>query len=569
MLRNIFHVDALGAALTALPIVLSGQGAATGSPRAVPSHALILGVPFISWSEAASLDYAGKNIVNPSVPASQGMVLEYWGQELAVLKSSELTLPGWVQQGGDSGSLAALKDYAARGIPVIVCLAITPIAQNAGPAAVATMAMTDTTVRDAFEHGGPSSGVLGLMVALDTLRRWGQVVGVEPLRESVFMACRVVVGYDDARNVVILHDPSFGPAWEVSYHDFDAMWSIWDHFYVATYPSNFAEVLAKRPPASPYPARTVGQQAAEDFVYGYALASVGRRSEAEARLKDGLAISGLPDGYRHLLLLELARIAEARRDPTTAIALYEQASVLLPEDQWPWLYLGRLYQHEAKTRGMLAEPGAWQKGDSLLHRATALCADPEARNAAWNSLPHDLVIMPGCEKPTLPQPLPHLAPGEISYELPGSGWKQDTGPWLGFLRVEIPGSRAQAISVLPRDVPNSLRGLPIERQVAEYFDMERHSPHDPPWTGFVEGSREIAHRRYPTLTAQKRVGTDASHPLIADVLFVVVFPEDFAARQRFYVIMWEDFHPPSEPGAGPKALDGFVSSLRIARAQHR
>ncbi len=63
------------------------------------------------------------------------------------------------------------------------------------------------------------------MIALDTLRRWGTVLRLELMRESVFMACRVVIGYDDARAMVTLQDPSFGPAWEVSYRDFDRMWT--------------------------------------------------------------------------------------------------------------------------------------------------------------------------------------------------------------------------------------------------------------------------------------------------------------------------------------------------------
>src|SRR5207237_9713121 len=48
--------------------------------QGIPSHAVILGVPFISWREAAHLDYPNKNILNPAVPAVLGMVFEYWGR---------------------------------------------------------------------------------------------------------------------------------------------------------------------------------------------------------------------------------------------------------------------------------------------------------------------------------------------------------------------------------------------------------------------------------------------------------------------------------------------------------
>src|SRR2546423_1856220 len=173
----------------------------------LPPRALLTGVPFISWSEAASLDYANKNIVNPSIPASEGMVLKYWGRDLAALKDEE-TPRGWTQRAGDGGSVDSLKSDVSRGIPVIVCLAMTPIAHNPGPGAAAMMAMSDSTTRAPVEGGGSASGVLGEMVALDTLRRWGQVLGAETLRESMFMACRVVIGYDEPRQVMILHDPS-------------------------------------------------------------------------------------------------------------------------------------------------------------------------------------------------------------------------------------------------------------------------------------------------------------------------------------------------------------------------
>ena len=250
-------------------LALIGIGLSLGAPtlraqatHQLPPRALILGVPFISWSEAASLDYANKDDLNPSLPASEGMVLKYWGQDFTVLKQEDQKVPGWTQRGAYGGSVDSLKADVSRGIPVIVCLAMTPIAHNPGPAAAAMMAMSDSTARDAVQRGGSASGVLGQMVALDTLRRWGKVVGTETLRESGFMACRVVIGYDDPRKVMILHDPSFGPAWELSYADFENMWSFWNRLYVAMYPNDFARVLAKRAAAPPYPARTAAQHAA-------------------------------------------------------------------------------------------------------------------------------------------------------------------------------------------------------------------------------------------------------------------------------------------------------------------
>jgi len=432
---------------------------------------------------------------------------------------------------------------------------MTAIAHNPGPGAAAMMAMTDSATREALERGASASGVLGQMVALDTLRRWGQVVGAETLRESALMACRVVIGYDDPRKVIILHDPSFGPAWELSYADFETMWSFWGRFYAATYPNDFARVLAKRSAASPYPARTAAQHGAEEYAYGYALASVGRRNEAEARLRAGLAIPGLPSGYRHLMLLEIGRLAAARHDTASAVATYREAGNLLPQDNRSWLFLGQLLQR--------------QQADSLLGRAAALCADSAAQEAAWRALPHDYIIMGGCEpsaaaEPTGPAPVAQLGPDEIRYLLPSQGWEaSNEGPGVTLVHVEVPGLRYQSISVWPIDMHDELRELPREQQVRAYFAMERQSPRDVPWTGFDEGTRDIARRRYPTLSAQIHLDAKSPHPVLGDVLFLLVFPDDFRTRQRFYVVMWTDYHPARERGAGPQALDGFVSGLTI------
>jgi hypothetical protein len=370
------------------------------------------------------------------------------------------------------------------------------------------------------------------------------------MRESVLMACRVVIGYDDPRKVIILHDPSFGPAWELSYADFETMWSFWNRLYIAMYPDDFARVLAKRSPAPPYPARTAPQHAAEEYVYGYALASVGRRNEAEARLKAGLVIPDLPSGYRHLMLLEIGRLAAARYDTATAVATYREARNLVPQHYRTWLFLGELLQQ--------------QQGDSLLGKAAALCADTSAQQAAWRALPHDFVVMSGCEESAAPEPTAQLGPDEVRYLLPTQGWEENTeGPGVSLVHVEVPGSRYQAISVWPMDVPAQLRELPRERQVSEYFAMERQSPRDVPWSGFVEGTRDIAHRRYPTLSAQMRVESPDRRSVLGDVLFVLIFPDDFKTRQRFYVVMWMDYYPASEHAAGPKALDTFISGLTI------
>jgi hypothetical protein len=378
----------------------SGPGAPRMEPQAqgqpLPSHAIILGVPFISWSDAAKLDYHDKNVLNPSLPAAEAMINEYWGQDLRVLTKGAEAPEGWTSAGGEGASLDTLRSYVARAIPVVVNLAMTPVAHPVEPdvAAMARLigsgelAAGSKLTQPQWEHaqqllaeyGGIWSGVLGKMVAPDTLRRWGDRLGMTPWRESVFLSSRVVIGYDDERKVVFLHDPSFGPAWEVSYDDFETMWALMDHYYTVTYPPDYANLLRMRSGARAYAPRTASQRAAERFVFGYALASVGRLGDAKARLEAGLGAPDVPQGYRHLFLLELARVAEARGDTAAAISGYEEAGNLIPQHHRPWIFESRL------NAGKAAE---------LRRKADKLCADRKAQEAVARALPHDFTMF-GC-----------------------------------------------------------------------------------------------------------------------------------------------------------------------------
>lgn len=102
-----------------LPVLVSSMlGAAPAHPQGLPPQALILGVPFISWSEARRMDYEEKDILNPSSPAAVGMVLEYWGRDLKLLKNLEEALKpgGWaVVESGKAQSIDDLKPSSSRG----------------------------------------------------------------------------------------------------------------------------------------------------------------------------------------------------------------------------------------------------------------------------------------------------------------------------------------------------------------------------------------------------------------------------------------------------------------------
>ena len=116
-------------------------------------------------------------------------------------------------------------------------------------------------------------------------------------------------------------------------------------------------------------------------MFGYALASVGRLADAKERLAAGLGAPDVPPGYRHLFLLELARVAEAMGDTAGAVSGYEAAGKIVPQHHRPWIFESRLYE------------GA--KAAELHRKAEKLCADPKAQEALAHALPHDFTML-GC-----------------------------------------------------------------------------------------------------------------------------------------------------------------------------
>src|SRR5260370_11690536 len=210
--------------------------ARVAAAQGIPSHVVILGVLFISWSEAAHLAYPNKNILNPAVPAVLGMVFEYWGRDRRSLADSLAAPEDWNTAEG-VGTLDSVRSYIAHGTPLFVRLELTPFAHQVEPNVAALGTLSDAgdkvspqqVTQSQWERvqallsdfAGFGSNVMGKMVSADTLRRWGGLINQPTWQESVFQTPRVAIGYDDDRRVVILHDPSFGPAWEVGYDDFE------------------------------------------------------------------------------------------------------------------------------------------------------------------------------------------------------------------------------------------------------------------------------------------------------------------------------------------------------------
>lgn len=404
-LRRVAFTLLLGVA----PQLLAAQG----------SRVVIPGVPFISWEEAARLDYHDKSITNPSFPAALGMILRYWGQDASFLKQNPAEAPPWAaSSGGENASLDTLKRLVAQGIPVVVFTAMTPFAHQVDPqsAALVTMVITEgmklrsgpqgfQVTESQFNRikeltsaaGGFSSGVVGTMWPLDSFRPREALAHLPMRRESVFQASRVMIGYDDEKRVVVLHCPSFGPAWEVSYEDFDKMWSFMDRSFVTLYPKNADRVPAPRSSAPGYGPRSTKQLAAIHFVYGYALARMGQDSAATTELRAIQALGDVGKGYEHLTSLELAEAATRNGDVTEAMSAALHAREVLPEHHRSWLLIATLF-HGMRVEGETAADSSRREAlaTDARRQAQSRCGDAKAKRVVAKTLPHDFPTF-GCD----------------------------------------------------------------------------------------------------------------------------------------------------------------------------
>jgi tetratricopeptide (TPR) repeat protein len=376
-----------------------GDPARAGSPEQLvdSSRRVIDGVPFIAWSEAAQLEYHSRAILNPSFAASLGMILQYWGQDLARLKKPEEALPAgegaWGRtESTEAGGVSDLKAFIDRGIPVLVSPMLTPDAHIVNP----VIPMMATLKGEHLTPAGPYSGSLGVLLPrpsfLEARQRFGRMAW-----ESLFLAARVVIGYDDERRTIVLHDPSFGPAWEIDIDEFDRMWEPSDRHYMVVRRDDHEEHLAKRPPAAPYPAPSPDQRAAYLYVFGAAQAVAGRPAESEDLLRQALAVPGTSKGYRHLALFELAVAHAAAGRIPEAIARAEEAIVLVPEHHGPHRLLAQLHRASGGRR-------AEGRARDAEKQAGKLCRDERAQAAVGRALAHSFWIQ-GCQPGRLVAPL--------------------------------------------------------------------------------------------------------------------------------------------------------------------
>lgn len=317
-----------------------------------PPRALVAGVPFVSWNEAARLWFREKDLANPSSHAAFLMVLGFWGQHWALTEDREAMRRWGTSEARRAAGLDEVKSLVAAGIPVIVPSAMTPVAHpvsaaRRGPSAI----------------GGGLPGVLGDLEPISPARRTAAAATGERW-EPLLAAFRVLIGYDDDDQMVTLHDPTFGPAWRVPYADFDRMWNFTNRAYVSMRPLKPSDGASRGEPA-PYRQRTSDEEAATQFAFAAALAAVGRWSDAAQRLADGLALPGLSAGYEHLLRLELAAHELRRGRLTEAVRQVEQAVALVPEHARAWLLLRSAYAKQGGAENAGKAEAAAQQAQTL------------------------------------------------------------------------------------------------------------------------------------------------------------------------------------------------------------
>lgn len=165
------------------------------------------------------------------------------------------------------------------------------------------------------------------------------------------------------------------------------------------------------------------------------------------------------------------------------------------------------------------------------------------------------------QPPAKPRPLRY---GDVSFQLPGPGWKVIRYD-PEARRIELGRQREggmRGVSIWPVEVPPAERDRSLKEHAAAYFEFERGLERpDGPWTGFKEGERPIGGRRYPTMTFQFHPNLAAEH--VMEGLFLVYFPKDFTERHRFYVLMWADLHLKRAPASSLDELDAVVASLQV------
>lgn len=171
------------------------------------NQTVILNVPFISWED----ERLPVGEMNPSDPASFGMIFGYWGKDLSELfaDDDQEDLNDWTMEGKQGTSIKDLKPYITNQIPILVRpTALTPFAHPISPL---PFELGAKQYPDTLEQ--TSGSLLGVFVPLDYSGLSAIPNSKGLIQEDLLWSSKVVVGYDDSQSVIYLHDPTFGPYW--------------------------------------------------------------------------------------------------------------------------------------------------------------------------------------------------------------------------------------------------------------------------------------------------------------------------------------------------------------------
>ena len=343
--------------------------AQTESTEPLPTQHYIEGVPFVSWGEAASFEYPNWNVLNPSYTAASQMVWRSWGVALDPTTGwPAAELPEGSYLSASNASLYDLKRQVALDRPVVVVPAVTAHAHYL----YVTVKLLSMFSKDAdydLQQIGPTSGMLDEMVSIDAfMDAVSKGCPKNLISDSVYLAGRVVVGYDETRGVVIIHDPVFGPDWEVSYEDFLEMWRF--AFYKMTVPRLDEVGYEPQPTVDAHPVRTVDHDAAFALFNGYSLAAVNRLQEAESELRRGLSLDGISVRYQHLLRVELGSLLTSTRRFDEAIAVLREAIEIYPDYFRAWGELGNAYRDKGDRKSRRNAETAYETAQKLCSTQT-------------------------------------------------------------------------------------------------------------------------------------------------------------------------------------------------------
>jgi len=157
---------------------------------------------------------------------------------------------------------------------------------------------------------------------------------------------------------------------------------------------------------------------------------------------------------------------------------------------------------------------------------------------------------------------------EMQFALPAGQWQRFPGspPTTQVLFMLKQGDRrAQSFSVWRVSYQKTMYGLTPKEHTKRYWDYEQFGkPRPTPWAGFARSTRTIAGKEYPIMTYQWR-----DPEVMADGIFLAYFPDDFQKRECFYILQWEDIHPPAVKRQGWEWFDLVVASFTVGPIPNR